>query len=200
LSGDWYNGTPSDSEGFGTYLSDRYLFLFWIPVSLAIDYLNFGKSRILIHVMSKRRLAIWSLLIFILLDFALGVVVFCAGYTALHDVLDSVTFHIDIWRYGAAFLQNIQFFSNYLLLSLYHSSIGISNLFWAGMVPSAWIWLYVASLFLSRCLIYLFPSLRRIAFILDVENRPDRVCRHYCGVVLGVVYFAFLVGEETMLQ
>jgi hypothetical protein len=55
---------------------------------------------------------------------------------------------------------------------LWHFDFPISNLFWAGMVPSIWLWLYIAGSLLVRLIASSEALLRFLTYFLDIREHP----------------------------
>jgi hypothetical protein len=68
----------------------------------------------------------------------------------------------------------------------------LPSFFSSGLAPSAWLWLYVAALFVTRNLLRSEPLVNRLRWFLDIEKAPFRSI----GAVAAVLAF---VGSAAVL-
>ena len=66
-------------------------------------------------------------------------------------------------------------------------SIPLANFFWASMIPSGWLWLFIGSSIVTRSLVGLQPTLGFLTHALDVECHPVRSIGAVASVVVGVM-------------
>ena len=66
-------------------------------------------------------------------------------------------------------------------------------LFLAGLLPSLWLWLYLASSLLTRLVGRSERGIRFLLYVLDIDEHPFRSVGVVAGAVSASVYFAFIV-------
>ena len=168
------------------------LFAIWIFWCIIPDYLSLAKSRIIISIISTRRIGVVAGATMIALDFIAGSILFvfmfslaqgvaAFGYTwwlgKLPPLYKHVVSEIDEAAIGAAALVvtiTIVELVAFLTYGNLYYVIPYADLFWASMWPSAWIWSYIALSILTRNAIKSFPVARRLVGILDFENHAFR--------------------------
>ena len=73
--------------------------------------------------------------------------------------------------------------TKFILLFYYHKALTwympepnnlLSTYFWAGFMPSLWMWLYVAALFVTRGLLRSEKLVNWLRWALDIEKNPFR--------------------------
>jgi hypothetical protein len=145
------------------------VFKIWVAWSIVLDYINLYKTRLLLLVSSLRPISILSLSLLFILDLLLAYAMIAVSYVT-----------IQLWEFGGldwiGFWQNLvtgvlverQFiFKNFL----YHIH---SVLFFAGLVPSFWLWLFIAATILTRVITRSTSVLSFLVYFFDINEHPIR--------------------------
>ena len=77
--------------------------------------------------------------------------------------------------------------------------------FWPGMVPSMWLWLYVAATLIVRLVVRTAPVFRFSVYFFDIDQHPIRSVGVVAAALVSCVYivllaiwkFADLMSEAT---
>jgi hypothetical protein len=86
---------------------------------------------------------------------------------------------------GGAAVSDFQAFLKEVLAALCFCNFN-SALFYASMIPSIWLWIYTASIGLTRVVLKGRPLWSRLMWLLDIEKTPLRSI----GIVAGALTFA----------
>jgi hypothetical protein len=165
------------------------VWLLFIPL---IDFLNLYKTRSVLFALARRPVSV-SLLISILLgDFLIGLMVF--HWLFRIDFIFTEDFTMDPWIVGYliqhpsglwdTFGINIGLIARHLSFRDFDS-----GMFYASMLPSIWLWLYVSSMFLTRGLIRIGGTIALVRWVLNIEKAPLRSL----GVVAAILVFVFVL-------
>jgi hypothetical protein len=188
------------SPGVGTTEFQRNIYIsffsLWVLWSLVPDYIDLYKTRLVLNFLSKLHhprltllaalivgdLAFTSFLFYInmLLVEAASEVPLLFFYPQLRVIFEPLTL-LDILQafivgVGHSF---INLFSTQSLSMLFpvitlRSEISFSIIFYAGLMPSIWLWLYVLALFITRVALRSEPLFKRLRWFLNVEKNPFR--------------------------
>src|ERR1051326_5932370 len=161
-------------------------FIYWIGWSFAIDYVMLYKTRVVLKILAKRSISIILSIFLLLIDVVVGVIVFVIGVSVMF-VMTSITFGASL-RVGVIEDTFLKLLAPVLLLLLrptsdslwliYISTLkpslpGLSNvMFYAGLLPSIWLWLYIFSAVITKLALKFAPSIRFVVFFLDVDEHP----------------------------
>jgi hypothetical protein len=143
----------------------------WIIWSLVPDYFNLLKTRAILGLATARQINRASILIAIVFaDFVVGYAIFSLtfGPILLPFLRDN-----PLWL-EMLFFWPPPFFITFLFPPIITFSSVTAPLFWAGMVPSIWLWLYVAATLIVRLAIRSAPLLRFLTYLLDIDQHPIR--------------------------
>jgi hypothetical protein len=176
--------------------------VFWVVGCVLPDYLMLGKTRFVIWVLEKANLNSRRLALTLGFDFVLANYVFLTAFVACQIILvmgyesisgklpahSSLLSMIGAGGFVFALLFVIEAAALGLTGSLYFG-VPFGNLFWASMIPSVWLWLYILSALFTRFLVTSFPVLRVVTHVLDVQRHPVRSV----GVVAALVVFVVAV-------
>ena len=147
----------------------------WLLWSTIIDYISLFKTRVVLHVLARLRFGIGSMVLpvaILVIDYLFYSLIFDIGGTAT-AMIDNYFFYKTWTSYSSFFQDFVELFSAIffrLVQALYVDAI----LFWAGFVPSIWMWLYVAALFVTRGLLRSGRIVNWLRWALDVEKAPFR--------------------------
>jgi hypothetical protein len=168
----------------------------WAIWSLVPDYFNLLKTRKVLVIITARQIHRLSVLVGILLaDFIIGTVIFRLTFGPI------AIFGGAILR-GTANLGIVfgQYFENFLTFNVF-----LEPFFWTGMVPSIWLWLYVAATLIMRLAVRAAPAFRFSMYLFDIDQHPIRsvgivaavlVCSAY-AMLLAISKFAQVLSEAT---
>jgi hypothetical protein len=175
---------------FGSTRFDRSLllvFVLWVGFSLIPDFINLHKTRLILLLLKKRSYRTLMLLGILTLDVLITFIVFYVLFiTFTHTfssidigVFDTITENLsDLWNV----LTLLPMGGIREVVSFYLSFNSVDSvLFYAGLVPSAWLWLYVASIFIMRVLLRNEGTVGRLKWALDIDRAPFRSI----GVIAG---------------
>ena len=176
------------SEGVTT-LGAAILLASYAAWSLAPDYFNLLETRLVLRVLVARHARSLPLLFGILcIDLFVGFNLFMIGIAValflvfvyaggLAEALRSVSFDefFSQWRATASDVVPVIWKSN-----------PFASLFWAGMIPSVWLWLYTAASVITRLAARSATVLRFLTWSLDIKDHPLRS--------VGVVAAVFVSG------
>lgn len=140
----------------------------WTPISILLDYFMLLKTRLVLHWLGNRQFRTGIFALAFLLD-----VVF--GYYLYFFILDYVqtAIHGDFSANSLPTLREIWFFTIYAFGMLWPIN-AVSAFFYAGMLPSAWLWMYIASVFIARAIARSKGVLTWFQWFLDFETAPLR--------------------------
>src|SRR5665213_160431 len=63
--------------------------------------------------------------------------------------------------------------------------IPVANVFWASVLPSAWLWVYILSALIARSLLAFRVALRLAVRVFDFDDHPIRSLGILAGAVIG---------------
>jgi hypothetical protein len=72
-------------------------------------------------------------------------------------------------------------------------TVPIANVFWASVLPSVWLWMYIFSAILTRSLLSIKTPFRRLINFMDIAEHPIRALGLVAGTVTSGFTFACLV-------
>jgi hypothetical protein len=155
-------------------------FVLWLPWSIFIDYLSLFKTRFILGLLTRMRRRNTTISIAILvIDYIVYRVLFALAVTVVIIVVGIVdgvfTFQNapNMWILGIDLVKGI--FSYISVQGTIPHDIELWLIFfWSGFVPSIWMWLYVAALFVTRSLLRSEKLVNRLRWLLDVEKSPFR--------------------------
>ncbi len=178
----------------------RIIFFGWLAWSIVIDYFNLGKTRLLIRVIDSTGLSLLVSLLLIFFDIILSFLVFHYSY----EFLDALSM-----AYQACQNAQCSFMTMVSLASSIHHVVvpqdwvrhftmirwgpidnEIAVFFWAGLLPTLWLLLYVLATALTRLISRLSTQITFTFILLDIDQHPLRS--------IGYVA-AFLISALMML-
>lgn len=159
--------------------------------SIVPDYINLLKTRKVLDLITTHQIDRPSLLAVILfVDFILGYAIFI----------------ISCWPMGLLSLHFWLFLLGELDWNHLVSNFGFSPLpilagfkwpfemfFWSGMVPSIWLWFYVAATLIVRLAVVSAPVLRFSIYFFDIDQHPIRSVGVVAAALAGCLYVVLLV-------
>ena len=185
-------------------LESIFAILLWCFVS---DYLNLGKTRIVIAILAKFDLKLRQLALVATVDFLIGVGVFLLGSSFL-ITLASVVYLSDVGKMpsGANGTPGVGLMMGALVFVLSTVSIGFTgalfyaipfaNLFWSSMLPSLWLWAYVAAALGARLLLSLSYLLPGISRFVDADQNPFKVVGVVAAPTVGLLSLVAVVVHK----
>lgn len=178
---------PDDILDMWNFYEDepaRSLWLLWPILSTIPDYVNLYKTRVLLIFSVIERLGAVFLSVIVVLDILVGFLVFYI----LYNVSFSVAFSVAMQENMAHVLQSSlgNFYRTSQIVSHYFGLRSFESiLFYAGMLPSMWLWMYAVAVLVARTALSSEGMLKRILWFLDVEQHPIRSL----GVISAVLVF-----------
>jgi hypothetical protein len=166
----------------------------YTSLSIIPDYLNLYKTRVVVRWLGAIRKARWIYLPSLLIaDFVFGLILFEIIYNFILSV--GAIYSDDPINEGASWytafanlFAGVELESMWNIATFEHYT---SILFYAGMVPSMWLWIAVGSVFLTRLIAKSTPVVNFSVWFLDINEAPYRSV----GVIASVcVFFATLIG------
>jgi hypothetical protein len=157
----------------------------WILVSIIYDYLNLLKTRIALDFLTNKIKKWIAALAVLIIDPVFAYI----SFTALFSVIGLAVAIIIFPERLSEFLADVRTWAAQdveLLIPVIKWEKNVSPLFYAGMLPSIWLWFFIASLFLARLLIKAGPVVNLLRFFLDIKKKPFRSV----GVVTAALVFA----------
>jgi hypothetical protein len=180
---------------------DLWAFLVWIAWFVLLNYFNLYKTRIVILLLARHEFRIVRGISVVLFDAAFGLAVFVCGIWVFSLVILPLVFaNSDVMLIGdlgdrliSEPLREHRFadvpaaiFKNVLL------PFSITSwFFYAGMLPSAWLWLYVLSAMVAKVSVKSAGVLKFIRYFADLEEKPFQVIGYFAGLLVlaaGVAY------------
>jgi hypothetical protein len=173
----------------------------YITWSLVPDYFNLYKTRLIIHWTTRHNLPIVLLIAILLLDVGVSYLVFASLYfffECLNMGYQLVALGaINVWRLPSTVLWIFKInILNELITN--PSTLGmiirgpadneVAVLFYAGLLPSIWLWLYTAATMVTRIASRAKGLITGVIYFLDVEKHPIRSV----GLVAGVIASSIL--------
>lgn len=211
---DQYLKIIGEEFSYPFYAQVRMSFIISVSINLLLDYLSLLKTRLLIKGIRKANFSMALGLVFAVLDFAIGVVLFQAFYVILYTVALFINF-----RGEGIFLPAgdpyvlypqtyVMIFLNYLTAPGYPSGAAYNFLvhshvlavlllftfvplfltsvfFYASMMPSIWLWLFLFAVLTSRVFAPVYPWAIR-AF--DFEQNPIRTLGYMVATILSLAW------------
>jgi hypothetical protein len=164
----------------------------WTIWSLVPDYFNLLKTRMVLDIIAARQISRASVLIIILFtDLLLGWVIFQVTFIPVFffvgELISSgpVEALIDIYyRFKAFGLTYVSLFAPL--------SYALTIFFLPGMLPSVWLWLYVAATLIVRLAVRTAPLLRFLMYLLDIDKHPIRSVGIVAAMLISGAYTIFL--------
>ena len=192
-------------KGFGLAIAA------WIMACLVPDYLMLGKTRFVIWVLQRADLSIGTILLIGVIDFFAANWMFLSPFVSI-QVIGAEGY---AWAVGkipegqniltisisGAILFVILLLLEFALLGgagqLYFT-VPLANFFWASMVPSGWLWLFIGSSIATRFLVGLQPIFGGFTHVLDVEAHPVRSIGIVASLIVAAAT-AFMVALVSLI-
>jgi hypothetical protein len=140
--------------------------IWWLYLALSIlpDYLNLYKTRIALRILQTYRIT--SPFVFVLLivaDLGIGYVTFSLVWPLMWLPIAPLEIVAAAFRFSYEEFDRIISFQ-----------IPLSVFFYAGMLPSAWLWIYAFSVLLTRVALRAAPLVRALQWSLKIDAMPIR--------------------------
>jgi hypothetical protein len=144
----------------------------WLPWSIVVDYVSLFKTRVILRILTRLRLATTGIAMVILaIDYIVYYLLFTIGAYSVTILALYVTGGADIIAQVPRWIDAI--------MRLLFIPPGLDEafgfiLFWSGFIPSIWMWLYVLALFVTRLFLRSEKLVTWLRWFLDVEKNPFR--------------------------
>lgn len=178
----------------------------WLFWSIIPDYIALLKVRVILLIMRYTSPGVSSLVTTLIVDFIARIAVFLGSLAFIQTIIlmivlwyyqnpmvtDLHSLLVGSWVFGSmifGFESAILIFST----SVFFAPL-IANLFWASMIPSIWLWIYVISSLVTRMLLSSRSVLRRLVTLLDVSDHPIRSIGVVAATVMATGSLLMLIG------
>jgi hypothetical protein len=152
----------------------------WLPWSILVDYVSLLKTRIILYILTVLKTNLVAIVV-VGLDYMLYRLLFTLSVLILWPVsicIYNYAHFVDICRPSLlSLLLPGELFSIMIDGVFRFPEVGatvFTIFFWAGLVPSIWMWLYVLALFVTRALLRSEKLLNWLRWALDIEKNPFR--------------------------
>jgi hypothetical protein len=175
-------------EAWEDYPGLLYTLMSYAIWSIAPDYFNLLKTRKVLGIITTRQIRRPSVLALILFsDFLVGYAIFIVSFVpmglfSLHFVLYLLRAKGVDWHHVVSNFS----FAPVPILSAFQWPYEI--FFWPGMVPSIWLWLFVAATLIVRLTARVAPVFRFSIYFLDIDQHPVRSVGVVASALVGCVY------------
>lgn len=182
--------------------------ILWGAWSLVIDYVNLYKTRLIIQALTARHLTIKFALVILLSDGVASFIIFITGFGAILFLASAigVIFPVNISGNRLYAVLMLLFYStsgtvipiyfptpDYVIFWYFVVPKTVkplaslsSVLFYAGLMPSIWLWLYIFASLITNAVIRFPGAIRFLNYFLDFKDHPIQS--------IGVVAAALLTG------
>jgi hypothetical protein len=152
--------------------------VFWIPFSIIIDYFMLFKTRIILNVLRKRQISVAGTGIICFVDLLLGYYFFFTILGAFQVLLHLG--ELSVWDIS----HEMRYVTRAAFGILWPIN-SVSSFFYAGMLPSVWLWMYIGSVVIAATIVHSKGVLGSLRWCLDVNSAPFRSI----GIVAAAVVF-----------
>ena len=177
-----------------------YLLLVWVLFCLIPDYIMLGKTRGIIWALQRANLNSTNIILIAIIDFLISNFTFMAIFVGFQ------IFSLEIYQWHTGKTPNpFSYFSTtsvfifpvFLIVEsvilipsgVLYFLFPLANFFWAAMIPSAWLWLYIVSSIISRLLLSINPLFDVLTRVLDIKNQPFRSIGIFASVFVAIIAF-----------
>jgi hypothetical protein len=142
-------------------------------VFILVDYVSLVKTRLILHILPRLRYNLIAIVI-LGIDYCVYTVFFATAILLLVDLSWYLSFRpeVSLWDIVSGFSFDESTFRTLFFLP-YIVDV-LFSFFWAGFVPSMWMWLYVGALFVTRGLFRSERLVNWLRWALNVEKAPFR--------------------------
>jgi hypothetical protein len=168
--------------------------LAWMIWSVVPDYFNLFKTRKLLNLLMAHRIKRPSLfIVMVLADFLIGYSIFIITFSPMGLFDLHLIFYVlgkgnVTWQH---IVQNFSFSYPLPLSSIFHWMYG--PLFWPGMVPSIWLWLFLLATLIVRVSARTAPALRVAMYWFDGDRHPIRFVGIVAAALVSMFYGVYLL-------
>jgi hypothetical protein len=196
-----------DKPGF------RIMYLGYLFLSLWLDYFNLFKVRLIINFSEQRKIWRGVFTIITLVDIILSFVIFASIYSFLDYVqmmhqVAVYTGNDNLSMYMNLLTTNIHFFTDDYMLDLTEKlalvirgpgSNEVSVLFYAGSLPSIWLWLYFVASIVSALIIRSRKLMRFLVYFFNVDCRPLKSIGYVVAMLFFLIYVAIFSIQKIFI-
>jgi hypothetical protein len=165
----------------------------WVPIGVLIDYLMLFKTRFVLGLFSSHSFSTTIIVLLCLADLVSGYYIFFIVFGYFQNTL-----HLGAESPFGILTADIGIYTRVAARMLWPIN-SVSAFFYAALLPSIWIWIYIGSVVFARAIVHSTGALRRLQWLLDVDLAPFRSV----GVVAAALIFVFtliIVAIERVLQ
>jgi hypothetical protein len=172
----------------------------WLPWSILIDYVSLLKTRVILGILTrKRRVNQLAAIAIVGIDYIVYRILFFLGILSTMVVLAVALLGISAVNQPRMIMSK---FTEILSaegvgqspLPFFPTSTDLGTiLYWAGFVPSIWMWLYVLALFVTRALLRSERIVAWLRWFFDVEKAPFRSIGAVAASLAFIVSVAILL-------
>jgi hypothetical protein len=166
----------------------------WVFWSFVPDYFNLLKTRVALRIITTRQIRASVLIVILFADLLIGYAIFRLTFWPVF------MFAMDVEEHGLASVLRVYSYSPMRMLTLHlswKSLFSFSSLdavfFLPGMVPSIWLWFYVAATLTVRLAVRAAPLFRFSMYLFDIDQHPIRSVGIVAASLVSGVYVIFLV-------
>jgi hypothetical protein len=162
--------------------------------SVLQDYLNLAKTRSFLKIFNFARRWRVSVLIAVALgDFIIWIIIFWAT-TLLFFVLSLIAMGANLKDFNFSHMLSWNYLSSTIPhaipnpFSSSYAPVETANYFWAGMVPSMWLWLNVVAISVTILMNKTSRVFEFLFYMLDVEEHPVRSVGFVAASIITGIY------------
>lgn len=178
----------------------------WIAWSVIPDYFNLYKTRVVLDILSTRKIrSVAKLSFIVILDFIVGLLIFILSATFIMSLSQIIShFSTASGPFSDIFFQSLvsfiasEFNPSAIMKFLFSDFDLQSILFYAGMVPSFWLWLYGVTLLLTQAILRSERLVKWLRWFLDIDTAPFRSLGAV-GAVFTFIVSGIVVGVAAVL-
>ena len=160
--------------------------LSWSFLSIfLVDYLYLLKTRVILGYLSETIRSKSVTVVVLISDFVIGYVLFATLFSLYALPIELLWLPERIGE-TLADVRNWPAQDLHLFLPVIFWQKIVSPAFYAGMLPSIWLWIFVAAVFVARFLPMGGPAFKKLLRFLDIERKPFRSV----GIISAALVFA----------
>jgi hypothetical protein len=165
----------------------------WLPWSILIDYVSLFKTRVILGLLMRlRRVNLMIAVAIVVVDFLIYKLIFTSGYELIVMIIDKIQGDPFSTWFPRGFFASIIGLLTVMPFILHEIDLTFI-LFWAGLAPSIWMWLYVFTLFITRGLLRSEKVVTWLRWALEVQKTPFQQIGAVAATLAFIVSAAFIL-------